>query len=754
MDVSELRQIVEMFIQESDETLAQFEQCFLELEKSGPDSRVIDRLCRMSRNLRGSAAALGFDEIANFANQLEDFMSSLKDEKLVISSEIVSLLLSARDFLASGIKALRSGKKSSETGENIVEAMKNLRRKKPEFQPINLPRPAEAGDIWFVGNDLKAVLFEMPEQPQPAMIDEPKPSASLPTVTTPGELGATQVNSFTSIDPKLAAIQAEILRLTMLAAQVNLNTVQAASAFESNAAPHATNTESYSKAGPDHSETENTQNEKATEAVGVLATEDRTEQTFEISDTEASHQDGQVAPDEDFPEPEGDFGSSATNPALALAREASEQNLASHTSASEVETLLPAALLGGLGTSEEQVKIGLDRIDRLVNFVGELVILQSSIEEHKKGIDHPQLQKTFSQLAKIVREVQEISMGLRLVKVKPTYLKIQRFARDYACEINKNVEMSFWGDDVELDKAILDLVSQPLFELVKYSLKFGIEELDVRSRTNKPAQAKIEISAKRQARTVVIEIRDDGRGIDLESLRKNAIERGLLAPYEKISDEKLRSLIFHPGFSPRVTTVHGVQSIIDMNQIANVLESVQGRIHVESTAGRGTCFRVTLPLAISIVDGFVIKSGRERFVVSKAQVSETVQPHEKEIALVHGKNEMINLRGKNVPLFHLSKLLGKTQPVNQDRTTFDGIALVVQNDENKTFAVIVDDIVTQQQVVIKKLGNELQHISGLVGATILGDGKPAIILDLEELVHSQAGRQAEQGKPSANAKVA
>ncbi|NBW81712.1 hypothetical protein EBR21_08155 [bacterium] len=559
VDVAELRQIVEMFIQESDETLAQFEQCFLELEKSGPDSRVIERLCRMSRNLKGSAAALGFDEIANFTSHLEKFLLALKDEKQVIPTEIISLLLSARDFLAAGIKALRSGKKSTETGEDILEAMKNVRRKKPDFESINLPRPAEAGDIWFVGDDLKAVLFEMPELPQPTLPETSQESEAAPAISITTALGDPTAG-FTSIDPKLAAIQAEILRLTMLAAQVNLNTVQAASAFESQSTAHAKKSEPAQVAEhipgeelvPDEANriTDENKNEDS-ESVDAGPT---IEKTHNGSDSKPKNQEIGAAPEAKTADPENNFSASNanTNTSPAPAWPTSGEFLETSHPHPEVDALLPAALLSGLGTADNQVKIGLDRIDRLVNFVGELVILQSSIEEHRKAVDHPQLQKSFSQLAKVVREVQEIATGLRMVKIKPTYLKIQRFARDYSCEINKNVQVDFWGVEVELDKTLLDLITEPLIELVKYSLKFGIEEVDVRSRTGKPAQAKIEVSTKKLAHSIVIEVRDDGRGIDLELMRKNAVERGLLAPIREDLRRQTACLDFSSGiFSTR-----------------------------------------------------------------------------------------------------------------------------------------------------------------------------------------------------------
>lgn len=749
MDASELRQIVEMFIQESDETLAQFEQCFLELEKSGPDSRVIDRLCRMSRNLRGSAAALGFTEISNFTSHLETFLSTLKDEKLVISSEIVSLLLASRDFLANGIQTLRSGKKSTETGETIVDAMANLRRSKPEFQPINLPRPAEAGDIWFVGNDLKAVLFEMPEQPLPDAIDEAHSNQSTPNANPVSEGAGNSITGFASIDPKLAAIQAEILRLTMLAAQVNLNTVQAATALETAASTTALIIpQQQEKSDEDLKSSDDKTTAVPTEP---LNSSEEIEASIAHAETAEEHNTATIFEVSTVASPEKLETSDETVPE----NEAGQAPMEDHTViVPEMETLLPGVLLGGLGTSVDQVKIGLDRIDRLVNYVGELVILQSAIEEHRKDIEHVQLQRSFSQLAKVVHEVQEIALGLRMVKVKPIQLKLQRIVRDHAQELNKPVDFSFIGEEVEMDKTVLDLVAEPIFNLVRYSLKFGIENTETRSRSGKPVQGKLEMSIKQQSRGVVIEIRDDGRGIDFEAVRRSAVERGLVTPFEKISEEKLSALIFHPGFSQRNSLANGSEPMFDMSKIASLTESLNGKIQLESKLGHGSCFRLVLPNTISIVDGVVVKSGRERFVVAKTQVSETIRPHEKEIALVHGKSELISLHGKNIPLFHLSKLLGKSVHLNPERSTFDGIALVVENDEKKTFAVIVDDVVNQQQVVIKKLGNELQHIQGLVGATILGDGRPAIVVDLEELVNSLPARQQEASKSGAKTKAA
>jgi len=680
VDVSELKQIVDIFIHESDEAISQFEHCFLALEREGPSDVLLDKIFRTAHNLKGSSAALGFSEIAEFTHHFESFLLSLKKKEIPVTAHVVSLLLEGRDFISDHIDSLRAGRKSHEKGDRLVQAMAREKEPKPVAQAIELSRPPTAGDIWFVGEGLKAELFELPE---------PTAKATEPEVAP--------------IDPKMLAIHAEIFRLTQLAAAVNLTTVQTASALAEIASDNPSHEQEWSLEG-----------------------------VQKILDAQPQNEIAEI-PNE-----------IAEIPQLPSEPEPIETNTENTPTEAIITDILPQTPMQT--QSDESVRVNLARIDKLRDYVGELVILQSVLDEHKAVFTSPLLQKSVARMSKIIREVQELSMGLRMVKLKPVFRKLQRIVHDTSEALNKDVHATYIGEETEIDKTVLDKIGDPLVHLVRNALDHGLETIEERVATGKPAQGKISINAFQQSRAIVIEVKDDGRGLDSGRIREKAIERGLMTVLDQFSEEKIRSFIFHPGFSTKAVVTDLSGRGIGLDAVSSNVQSMQGRIEIESAVGQGTTFRILLPLTVAVVDGFIVKLGEERYIVPKAQVAETLRPQEVDVNLAQGRSQLLNLRGMTVPLFHLATLLQKNSHLVEAKTTFEGIALVVMENSKNPFAVIVDDVLSQQQVVIKKLGRELQGLAGLSGAAILGDGNPAVILDLAELIEAQ--RKGSFGRPS------
>ncbi len=721
MDVSELKQIVDIFIHEADEALSQFEHCFLALEREGPSDVLLDKIFRTAHNLKGSSAALGFSELAEFTHHFESFLLALKKKEVPVTAQVVSLLLGSRDFISEHIESLRAGRKSPGKGDPLVQAMAREKEPKPVAQVIELPRPPEAGDIWFVGEDLKAELFELPEPPAKAVEPEVAP-----------------------IDPKMLAIHAEIFRLTQLAAAVNLTTVQTASALAETASDIPSQQQEWSLAGVQKILDAEPKNDITAIPNELAAT------SQPPSDTEAIETNTKNAsPDK---ESGTDFSQQTQNISQSESKDSASALAALAHQATPIEAIAANTVqLAPMQTpSDESVRVNLARIDKLLNYVGELVILQSVLDEHRAVFTSPLLQKSVAQMSKIIREVQELSMGLRMVKLKPVFLKLQRIVRDTSKALNKDVHATYIGDETEIDKTVLDKIGDPLVHLVRNALDHGLETTEERLATGKPAQGQITINAFQQSRAIVIEVKDDGRGLDSGRIREKAIERGLMTAFDQFSEEKIRSFIFHPGFSTKAVVTDLSGRGVGLDVVSSNVQSMQGRIEIESAVGEGTTFRILLPLTVAVVDGFIVKLGEERYIVPKSQVAETLRPQEVDVNLVQGRSQLLNLRGMTVPLFHLATLLQKQSHVVEAKTTFDGIALVVMENSKNPFAVIVDDVLSQQQVVIKKLGRELQGLAGLSGAAILGDGRPAVILDLAELIEAQ--RKGSLGRP--NGKVA
>jgi len=396
--------------------------------------------------------------------------------------------------------------------------------------------------------------------------------------------------------------------------------------------------------------------------------------------------------------------------------------------------------------ADENIRVSLARLDRLMNNVGELVILQTVLAQHRNAMVSPLLQKTVGQLGKITKEIQDISMSLRMVPLKQTFQKLQRIVRDASKALGKNVELQIAGEETELDKTVLEQIGDPLVHLVRNAVDHGLEATEERIKAGKSSQGLIRIKAYHRGSQIVIEVGDDGRGLDAQRLTKKAIEKGVLPAGATLSDKDAYQLIFAPGFSTKteVTDISGRG--VGMDVVKTNISHLQGELELDTQLGMGTTFKVVLPLTLAIIDGMIVKMGEERFVVPLAQIHESLQPAAKDLSSVGETGELLNLRGETLPVIRLSRMLGRKI---SERSPSQSIAIVVRDDKASAFSVLVDDILGQQQVVIKRLGDELQGLNGISGGAILGDGKVALILDLQEMVrHYRATKGSRPSVPA------
>lgn len=388
----------------------------------------------------------------------------------------------------------------------------------------------------------------------------------------------------------------------------------------------------------------------------------------------------------------------------------------------------------GQSQVDESIRVSLSRVEKLTDFIGELVILQTVLNQHRADIQSPLLQRTVQQLSKISKEIQDISMSLRMIPLKTTFGKLQRIVRDTSKALNKDVELQLYGENTEVDKTVIEQVADPLVHIVRNAIDHGLETAAERLQVGKSKEGHVMIRAFHQGNNLVIEVTDDGRGLDPKKLVRKATEKGLLAEGAKISEEDALQLIFHPGFSTKdqVSEISGRGVGLDV--VKTNVERLGGQVQLDSDLGYGSVFRILLPLTLAIIDGMVVQVGDERYVVPIANVHETVQPRKEDVSHVTGKGEMLNLRESTIPLIRLSHILRMGNVKNQRETT-QSIAIIV-NSRRQPFAILVDDILRQQQIVIKKLGAEIRTQKGLAGSAILGDGKPALILDLNDLMEN------------------
>jgi two-component system, chemotaxis family, sensor kinase CheA len=382
--------------------------------------------------------------------------------------------------------------------------------------------------------------------------------------------------------------------------------------------------------------------------------------------------------------------------------------------------------------SEEKIKVSTTRLDNLINMTGELVIAQLMVGEEINttgSFDHEMVRKVAHQ-GKIVRELQELSMSMRMVPVQGVFKKMARLARDLSRKADKPVDFVTIGEETELDRTVVDKIADPLIHMVRNSVDHGIESSEDRVKAGKSATGRVELRAFHQAGNIVIEIEDDGKGLDKDRILKKAIDSGVVEPGQDLSDEEVFKLVFHPGLSTaeKVTSVSGRG--VGMDVVKKNIELLRGKIDISSTRGKGTIFTIRLPLTLAVIDGQIVCIGEHRYIIPINSIIRSLRPTPQQISSVQGRGEMVLERGELMPLVRLYTLFGDV-PTTEDPT--EALVVVVEEDGRRC-CLLVDDLLAQQQVVIKSLGEALGTVKGVSGGAIMGDGKVSLILDIPGLV--------------------
>ncbi|MBN1362380.1 MAG: chemotaxis protein CheA [Sedimentisphaerales bacterium] len=382
--------------------------------------------------------------------------------------------------------------------------------------------------------------------------------------------------------------------------------------------------------------------------------------------------------------------------------------------------------------AEEKIKVSTTRLDNLINMTGELVIAQLMVaEEINTGrLAEHELARKVAHQGKIVRELQELSMSMRMVPVQGVFQKMSRLARDLSRKATKPVDFVTVGEETELDRTVVDKIADPLIHMVRNSIDHGIEPGEDRVKAGKSATGRVELRAFHQAGNIVIEIQDDGKGLDKDRILKKAVDTGVVEPGQELSEEDVFKLVFHPGLSTaeKVTSVSGRG--VGMDVVKKNIESLRGKIEIRSTRGQGTTFTIRLPLTLAVIDGQIVCIGSNRYIIPINSIVRSLRPTRQQLSSVQNRGELILERGELLPLVRLYRLLG-VPPATEDPT--QALVVVVEEDGRKC-CLLVDDLQAQQQVVIKSLGDALGRVKGVSGGAIMGDGKVSLILDIPGLV--------------------
>lgn len=381
--------------------------------------------------------------------------------------------------------------------------------------------------------------------------------------------------------------------------------------------------------------------------------------------------------------------------------------------------------------TESSVRVNVSRLDQLIDMIGELVIAHSVVAQDESIPDHSDLQKKINHTSKILRELQDTSLTLRMVPLKATFHKMNRLVRDLSRKANKPVKLNTYGEETEIDRNMVDIINEPLVHMVRNAIDHGIETPEERAKSGKPEEANVWLRASQEGGKVVIEIEDDGQGINKKKVLEKAVSKGLVNPGQNLTEKEIYNLIFLPGFSSNdeVTDLSGRG--VGMDVVRKSIEQLKGKVDVESEEGKGTKIIIELPFTLAITDGMLVKVGTQRFIVPTLNIDRAFRARQDDIFTVMGKSEKVSIRGETVPVVRLHTYFGIE---NGTENLTEGTLLAIRN-ANRKYALLVDEVIGQQQLVGKSINmaSEMKHISG---GAILGDGTVGLILDTAALMRN------------------
>jgi len=435
------------------------------------------------------------------------------------------------------------------------------------------------------------------------------------------------------------------------------------------------------------------------------------------------------------PRPPAEPGAPDGDPAPAAPRPAVPEPTAPEPAAPAAEAKSPVAAKAA-ANEKFSVRVDTLKLDYLLDMVGEMVIAQSMVRQDPElaGLRSPRVTRNLTQLSRVTDEVQKTAMAMRMMPVGQLFQRVARLVRDMSRKMNKPADLDLTGEDTQIDKTIVEELADPMMHMVRNSLDHGIEPVSVRRAAGKPDRARISLRASHQAGHILIEIEDDGRGLDREKILAKARDRGLVSDGHTLNDNDICNLIFEPGFSTAAAVTDVSGRGVGMDVVKRQVTKLRGRIEIHSTPGKGTVFQLKLPLTLAIIDGLVVGVGGERYIVPIFTVQEMFRPTGEMLSTVKGQGEMVMVRNRLLPVVRLHKRFS----VKPKTETASESLFVVAEAAGHRFCLMVDEFIGKQEVVIKSLGEGMKNIPGVAGGAILGDGRVGLILDLDGVYGDRA----------------
>ncbi|TAK81868.1 MAG: chemotaxis protein CheA [Aquabacterium sp.] len=692
----DLSQFYEVFFEEAGENLERMEQLLMKLDVGAPDDEELNAIFRCAHSIKGGAATFGFSDVAELTHQMETLLDKLRRHELTLTTPMVDVLLASGDALKSLL-----GRHQGAGGEPLdtTELLFNIRAMVAGEAAVAAPQSAATATPRAVATPLTA---------EPVAAPVAAPAAALPEGARALELVVGPLS-----DPKLADNIVDLFQeITDLGSIEALDGGKA----EDGVRRFKVVTKSAESELLDlftfHVSREQVKFSPLAATAGEAVS--------------AAPQPGAKDPGYGFFE---DAPGAPELPAPVAARPAAGEPAAPVAKAVPKADRQPAA---AATLESSTIRVSVEKVDQLINLVGELVITQAMLAQNSRNLDpvlYQQLIAGLTDLDRNTRDLQESVMGIRMIPMSTVFNRFPRMLRDLASKLGKKVELVTLGEATELDKGLIEKITDPLTHLVRNSCDHGIEMPEDRLAKGKPEVGIITLSASHQGGSIVIEVRDDGRGLSREKLLKKATERGLDV-HEGMTDSEVWNLIFAPGFSTaeQITDVSGRG--VGMDVVKKNITALGGTVDIDSAEGYGMRVSVRLPLTLAIMDGMSVGVGEEVYILPLSSVVESFQVREDMIKTIGSTGRVVEVRDNYMPVIELERVF-QVPRFDWDRTS---AIMVVVEAEGGRVALLVDELLGQQQVVVKNLEANYRKVSDVSGATIMGDGRVALILDVGSLV--------------------
>jgi two-component system, chemotaxis family, sensor kinase CheA len=716
--MSGLEQLKITFFEECNELLQSLEGGLADIREGTGNDDTVHAIFRAVHSIKGGAGVFGFAELIKFAHVFETVMDEVRKGNLATGPDVVDVLLRANDTLADLVEMARKGEAvAAGYGGDARHALEMLLGGRDQSKPGAAAAPAapvETEEFSFV--PIKADGFDDNPAGQVkrySIAFRPKPDVLKKSID-PGfllnvlrSMGTLELAADTAGIPALADLQHDDFHISWSG---TFETSSPKQEIESIFSPVAADCEFVlTDLTPD----------AAVPAPAVVAAPPPA--PVAVAPAPAPVAPAPAAPVAAAP--------AAVPAAPARPKEAAPPPLTAQEASGNSKEARAAAKQ----PSSVTIRVELDKIDRVVNMVGELVIAQAMLHQVIDELPEQtsaRISNILSDLVRHTRGLKDSVMAIRAQPVSSVFQRMPRLVRELSVKTGKKVQIEMFGETTEVDKTIIERLSDPLTHIIRNSIDHGIELPEERVARGKHEEGTIRMSAEQRGGRIVIEIGDDGGGINCERVLKKAKEKGLVDPNAALTDDEICNLIFLPGFSTAETISDISGRGVGMDVVRRNIQDLGGRTTIKSEFGRGTIIQLALPLTLAVMDGLVVQVAKQTYVLPIPNIVECLRPGEDEIHRVIGAAGALNLRGDIVPLIYLADVLGVDQAMG-DRT--NGVVIITEASDGTRMGLIVDDLVGNQQVVIKSIEENCGTVQGIAGATILGDGHVAFILDIEML---------------------